>query len=462
MYFYKNFYAMDSVSKSFFQNIWKKIKEIISLSEHVDVLLASESIKKNIVFRGPNAYILAFAVVIASVGLNVNSIPVIIGAMLISPLMGPIIGLGYGLGVNDTGLLKKAALNLLVMVIISILTSSLYFLLSPLELENPTELLARTNPTIFDVLIAIFGGFAGIIEISRKEKGTVFAGVAIATALMPPLCTVGFGIAGGEIKYILGALYLFFINSVFIALATFVTVKYLKFPTLQFADPVKQRKVNRWISIFTIILIAPSVYSAVIVVKENQLNQTARDFVSMNKTLTKSYIFDYSINYKAKPATIEVSIAGDALSDSDTELLYRSAENLGLKRDQIIIKQNLTSTEKDITDKAVVQSIFERNDQEIKKRELLIADMENELKSFKEKELPYKQMTREILAQYPSIISFSIARGAEVNPSTLATEEQIIIIIKSNVTISDSDLMKLRQWLSIRLDFSNLKIVQER
>ena len=161
------------------------------MSEDLDVESASESIKKNIHFRGANVFILACAIIIASVGLNLNSIPVIIGAMLISPLMGPILGFGMGLGTNDMKLVKQALTNFFVMVGISIIASTLYFLISPLRLGNQSELLARTNPTIYDVMIALFGGLAGILETSRKDKGKVLSGVAIATALMPPLCTVG-------------------------------------------------------------------------------------------------------------------------------------------------------------------------------------------------------------------------------------------------------------------------------
>lgn len=172
--------------QDFFSKARDYLSDIVSLNDHIDTDKASQYIRSNIDFKGPNAYILAFAIVVASVGLNINSIPVIIGAMLISPLMGPIFGIGYGLGTNDTSFLKTSFKNLVVMVVISIIASGIFFLISPLELENPTELLARTNPTIYDVLIALFGGFAGIIEISRKEKGTVISGVAIATALMPP------------------------------------------------------------------------------------------------------------------------------------------------------------------------------------------------------------------------------------------------------------------------------------
>ncbi|MBP5721069.1 MAG: DUF389 domain-containing protein, partial [Bacteroidales bacterium] len=169
------------------------LRHVVYLEDDIDRNMAAAAIKKNIAFRGPNVIILACAIIIASVGLNVNSIPVIIGAMLISPVMGPIIGFGLGLGTNDTDLLKSSFKNFLVMVVISIAVASLYFLISPLRLSNPSELLARTRPTIYDVLIALFGGAAGMLEHSRRERGTVLSGVAIATALMPPLCTVGYG-----------------------------------------------------------------------------------------------------------------------------------------------------------------------------------------------------------------------------------------------------------------------------
>ena len=206
----------------FFGKVGHFFKDIVDLSGHMDTAAAEQSIRSNIYFKGPNAWILAFSIIIASIGLNINSIPVIIGAMLISPLMGPIFGIGLSLGINDIKLFRDSGKNLLTMMGIALVASCLYFLITPLNLSNPTELLARTNPTIYDVLIALFGGCAGIFEQCRKEKGTVFSGVAIATALMPPMCTAGYGLANGNMSYFFGALYLFFINCVFIALATYL------------------------------------------------------------------------------------------------------------------------------------------------------------------------------------------------------------------------------------------------
>ena len=220
-----------------------RLNKIVNMDDDLDREGASRSIRGGVPFRGANVFILSCAIVIASVGLNVNSIPVIIGAMLISPVMGPILGFGFGLGIQDNRLVRDSLKNFLIMVTISIGASSLYFILSPLHLENPTELLARTNPTIYDVLIALFGGFAGILEQSRRKKGTVLSGVAIATALMPPLCTVGYGLSQMNPRYVFGALYLFVINSIFIALATFVTVKYLRYPLV--ADGDAKRRLSR-------------------------------------------------------------------------------------------------------------------------------------------------------------------------------------------------------------------------
>lgn len=246
------------------------LHKLIDIQSYTDVAAAETRIRENIPFHGPNVLILVCAIVIASVGLNVNSIPVIIGAMLVSPLMGPIIGFGMALGTNNTQMLVHSLKNLGIMVAISILASSLYFAISPLRMENPSELLARTQPTTYDVLIAFFGGAAGIIETTRKEQGTVIAGVAIATALMPPLCTIGFGVALLNWRYALGAFYLFCINSIFIALATFFGVKYLHFPSCHYDDPKKERRL-RWIMTIVILLvIIPSILTAIAVIKENR------------------------------------------------------------------------------------------------------------------------------------------------------------------------------------------------
>ncbi len=452
---------MNTYLKGIMKRSAVKIRHIIALSEHVDKERAEISIRNNIEFRGPNVYILAFAIVIASVGLNINSIPVIIGAMLVSPLMGPIHGVGFGLGINDTDFLKKSLTNLVIMVAISILASTLYFLVSPLELENPTELLARTNPTIYDVLIALFGGFAGIVEVCNKEKGTVISGVAIATALMPPLCTVGYGLATLQPTYFIGALYLFFINSVFIAIATFLTVKYLKFPIHKFADPVKQKRATRWISLLLLVIIAPSIWTAVVMIKENSFQQDAKGFINLNKNMASSYIYDYKIDHKTKPSTLEIFIAGEALSDKEKDMLYKSANTFGISPEQLIIRQNATVTQEDLTNRTAFQSIFERNDMEISKREEQIAKLKEELDIYKSKNLPFEQLTKEMCAQYKEIKYVAISRGFEIDPKTMEQKEVISVTLTAETPLSNEEMEKLKNWIAVRIDFGNIILTQE-
>lgn len=446
----------------------ERIKGIARVTEHINIDSAQNLIISNIEFKGPDLWILVFAIVIASVGLNINSIPVIIGAMLISPLMGPIMGIGLALGTNDTGLLKKALTNFVIMTSISIMASTLYFFISPLSLEEPTELLARTNPTIYDVFIALFGGFAVIVEVCKKEKGTVISGAAIATALMPPLCTAGYGLAHGSFAYFIGALYLFFINSVFIALATFLTVRALHFPLVRFSDPNKQKKVNRSITAFTIILILPSIYSAFMVIKENNFNQIAKRFIEENRNIGNSYIYDYKIKHIThKPSTITISIAGESLSQESISNLHQKLADHGISSQQLFINQSGTYLPDKGGDKEVIQGIFEQNEQEILKREKLISQMEKQLKAFNDKKFPSSQIAKEIVAQYPQLLSLTLARGEYVDVLLFNTEhkknipEQVIAIIKLSSPIEDEDLQKLQKWLQIRLEVPQIKIIVE-
>lgn len=361
------------------EEVKRYLSELTNLSDHIDVVAAAEGIRKSVHFRGPNVFILFFAIIIASVGLNVNSIPVIIGAMLISPLMGPIIGFGLGLGTNDTELVKSALRNLAVMGSISVLASTLYFLLSPLDLNHPTELLARTNPTIYDVLIALFGGFAGILETSRKEKGTVISGVAIATALMPPLCTVGYGVANWDMHYALGALYLFLLNSVLIALATYITVRFLRYPRVQ-EEGNKPRKRNISITLVIIILLVPSVLSAIKVIGENNFNRQATRFVETHHFIGSTYIYDYQLHPESSPATIELYLAGEKLEDSDRQAFFNEALEAGFAPDQIILKDNATTDIREkLSDEDLLRQLLQSKDEQIAAYKKLIDDLQAQL-----------------------------------------------------------------------------------
>lgn len=253
-----------------------------------------ESIKKGVEFKGTNLWVLIFAILIASLGLNMNSTAVIIGAMLISPLMGPIMGFGLGLGIADVGLVKTAFRNFAIATIVSVITSTLYFLITPFS-EAQSELLARTTPTIYDVLIAFFGGLAGIVASSTKSKGNVIPGVAIATALMPPLCTAGYGIASGQLYYFLGAFYLFFINTVFISLATFLVVRLLKYPKKVFLDKQQETKVTRYVGIIVFFTIVPSLFLSYNLIRSSYFKERVNKFINNKLVFTNTQIINKTI-----------------------------------------------------------------------------------------------------------------------------------------------------------------------
>ena len=356
---------------------WSYIRLVTSLADDIDTRSAAQRIKSGIWFRGPNVWILAFAIVLASVGLNVNSTAVIIGAMLVSPLMGPIIGIGLGLGTSDVDLLKAAGKNLLVMVVISLLASTLFFILSPLSLVNPTELMARTSPTIYDVLIAFFGGLAGILENSRKERGTVLSGVAIATALMPPLCTAGYGLAHLNFHYFFGALYLFLINSVFISLATYLMVKYLQFEQAQHTLPEITRRRKRIVTFIFILFLVPSIWSAIRLVTENNFERNASNFIENNRMVgPRSYVYDYDIIGRS----VTIAIAGEPLTDSLKNAYLDKAEAAYVNRKYItLLEHSFGMNQEQMND--MIDEIYSRTDTELAQNAAMMEYLQTSLDS---------------------------------------------------------------------------------
>ncbi len=444
--------------KDFIKRTYRRIRNLLDLSDYLDVDLAAVNIRDNVAFRGPNIIILFCAIVIASLGLNVNSIPVIIGAMLISPLMSPILGLGLGLGTNDTDLLGHALKHLAIMVSISIFASTLYFIASPLDMEHPTELLARTNPTIYDVLIALFGGFAGILEVSRKDKGTVMSGVAIATALMPPLCTVGYGLANFEWHYVLGALYLFSINGIFIALAAYIGTKVFGYQQVRLKDLKAHRRTKMLITIFLIILIVPSVISAIRMVRENRITQSINAFVSENKNIGRSYIFDYRTKKDTQPVAIELYIAGESLGADEYEQLYKSAESHGLTRSQLVFHQDATRAADQLSDRDIMQEILRSNDEKLQMANATIERLELESDSLKQTianhSLPAQQIEDELKAQYPVIQSIKLAT---------TNDNGIVLVLYSarHNAFSSNQLKTIENWTKVRLHSSEVIVIQK-
>ena len=430
------------------QKITTLVRETLNLNGHIDTDSAEHAIRSNIEFKGPNAWILAVAVIIASVGLNVNSIPVVIGAMLISPLMGPIFGLGLGLGVSDIQLMKSSGKNLLVMVCISLVVAFLYFIITPLSLSNPTELLARTSPTFYDVLIALFGGFAGILEQCRKDKGTVFSGVAIATALMPPLCTAGYGLACGEFSYFLGALYLFVINCTFIMLATYAGVKYFRFRPTEFQDETIGKRTKRLTSALIIIFIIPSIWSAVLLIQQNNFEVNATAFAEHRSTYGKSILYDYKIGHSDN-TSVTLFFTGEALSERDKDELYSVAAEYDIKKEQIQIRDYALEDKSDMN---AFKDIYEKKESIISAKEQEIALLKNELDKIKSNELEYDKISKEIFSIKSSVSDVSISKGHVYNRDSTTRRDVISVIVSSRDSIGTGELEELREWLKVRMN----------
>ncbi len=447
--------------KNFFRRVLIYLRSIIHISDEIDYENASTSIRKNIAFKGTNVFILVCAIIIASVGLNVNSIPVIIGAMLISPVMGPILGFGLGLGTEDTHLVKNSLKNYSVMVGISIIASSLFFVLSPLSLANPSELLARTNPTVFDVLIALFGGLAGIIETSRKDKGTVIAGAAIATALMPPLCTVGYGISIWKGQVIFGALYLFIINSIFIALATFAAVKYFRFPIVETSGETKQHLPKTAVYLILLIVIIPSVLTAVNVVRENNFIIHAERLVSENKNLGKCFIYDHKATYSRKDPKLELFLAGEPLTPEAKERVYKEAEEYGITHSQIVFHEDATTMRQEFSEKEIVRGIYEQTEKQIKVLNDSIIKLTATLSDYQSKEIPVEAISKELFAQYPTITEVSLSRGSSIQSDDSTATEQIIAFITTEKPMDTELHDRIERWLKVRLNNDNVVVVDQ-
>ena len=442
-----------------FNTVREFLKTTLNLTNDVDIQAASENIRKNIPFRGPNVYILFVAIIIASVGLNVNSIPVIIGAMLISPLMGPITGLGLGLGTNDRELVLFSIKNLLVMVGISLLAATLYFILTPLEIDNPTELLARTRPTIYDVFIALFGGLAGVLETARKEKGTVISGVAIATALMPPLCTVGYGIANLSWQYTIGALFLFSINCIFIAMAAYLMAKFLKFPV----KTVEQHRTRYFILSYglVILLAATSIFTGYNVIRENDFTKLANRFVKKNQNIGKTYIYDSQVNIDSKPYMLELRLAGETLNEDTKEMLLRDAENYGIMRSQIVIHEDATVQVDRFNETEIVKNLIATNQSNVQVRDDSIKVLNAQITAYKQRELPAKQLAEELQVQLPSITRLTLAKGTALEQNMVMSEEQVVVVAHCSEMPSEEEKTRVYEWLKVRLQIEGLEIIFE-
>jgi uncharacterized hydrophobic protein (TIGR00271 family) len=421
-------------------------------SEQEDYEVIHRVMESGIVFKGTNLWILIFAIFIACVGLNVNSTAVIIGAMLISPLMGPIIGMGYSLATYDFMLLKKSASNFGFAVASGLITSTLYFLVTPIN-EAHSELLARTQPNIYDVLIALFGGLAGIIAMSSKVKGNIIPGVAIATALMPPLCTAGYGLATANWTYFLGAFYLFTINTVFIAAATLITVRLLKFPVLRFADEKQKTKANRWVTAIALMTMIPSIYFGYIMVQQENYSRNASNFINNESFIEGDYLLQSNIN----PAARKISLVygGRAIPDEVKEEMESKLPFYGLAGTQLTVQLGFqTGTDEDTGLKTSVQ---DQNTVELNRLRLDLANNSAKLDSLEATRQLGKSLLSEVQVLFPQISSWSL--GEQLFYSDSAEVPFYVVVVDTETgRLPRGEQEKLRAWLSSRLKADSVRL----
>ncbi|MGM0944625.1 MAG: TIGR00341 family protein [Bacteroidota bacterium] len=424
-----------------------------------DELETIEYIRKNVEFKGANLWILIFAIFVASIGLNVNSTAVIIGAMLISPLMGPIMGIGMAAGINDFELLKRSLRNLGVAVFISILTSSIYFYFTPLD-NAQSELLARTEPTIWDVLIALFGGLAGIVAGSRKEKSNAIPGVAIATALMPPLCTAGYGLATMNLYYFFGAFYLFFINSVFISLSTYLIVRFMKYPKKEFLDQKKEKRVQTYITIFTILTIVPSVYLAYGIVVRTLWQEQARRYVEVEMKFPKTQVLNSEADFSKEPRLIQVNLIGEELDPEMLEIIKGKATDYGLDQTEVIINQSGNgSTDFNVLRSDILKDLYERNEQVINDKNQRIALLESEVANYAQVRALGGEIAKEAKINHPGLQKFTLNRSLVTDLQSQKADTLLLAYAEFQPKPSKTESDKLVQWLKLRTKSDTVALI---
>ncbi|MFY8024808.1 MAG: DUF389 domain-containing protein [Sediminibacterium sp.] len=397
-----------------------------------------DNVVRNTSFRGANLWILACAIVVASVGLNVNSTAVIIGAMLISPLMGPIVGAGFALGTYDFALLKKSGKNLLIATVVSLLVSTLYFFISPFK-DAQSELLARTSPNIYDVLIAFFGGLVGVIAITRAEKGNPIPGVAIATALMPPLCTAGYGLAMGNYAYFLGALFLYTINCFFIGIATFVIVKYLNYPLVNHVDKLKQKQIRIAISILIVLLLVPSIYFAYQMIQEKKFrarvdNYIKSEFSDKGQMVVHKKVAVFPI------AKIELAFLTKRFSDNEIDSLQNKLAQYHLPNTQLVILQD-----------SIIANPSNANE---------IGYILSVQKELEKQSLNQEQVFKELVILFPEIVPVSMGNH-EYYLGTDSSKQVTVLLYQHKNGLDSTNASKLQAWLQEKLQREHIELIRK-
>jgi len=427
-----------------------------------DELETIDTISKGIEFKGTNLWVLIFATFIASLGLNTNSTAVIIGAMLISPLMGPIMGFGVGLGISDFDMIKRSFRNFATATIFSVITSSFYFMISPIS-EAQSELLARTQPTVYDVLIAFFGGLAGIIASSTKSKGNVIPGVAIATALMPPLCTAGYGIATGNLYYFFGAFYLFFINTVFISVATYLVVRVLKYPKKVFLDKAREKTVHRYVGIIVFFTLVPSLFLSYNLIRTSYFNDRVTRYINQELVFPNTQLLSKSVTLTRDTQEIKVVFIGQHVPQGLIDNARLRMKNYGLDGTSLIVEQGFGEKATDVNElkSLLLQDLYKNSEEVLRIQSFTIDSLKKSLDQYKSYGLLTSQLLPEMRVLFPTVQEASFSRSFVMKTDSLKQDTVMLVYLKSTKQISKTDQDKLREWLVARIKMKNIKLLIE-
>ena len=436
-------------AKKYFRELLD-IRDDMMSCEEIDAMML-----ENTAIHGANMWILMMAIFIASIGLNVNSTAVIIGAMLISPLMSGILTMGYSLAVKDLALMRRSLASFGTQVAISLIASTVYFLLTPLQ-EPTAEMIARTSPTIWDVLIALFGGIAGMIGNTRQKKGNVIPGVAIATALMPPLCTAGYGLATLQPRFLLGAFYLFAINTLFIALSAALVTVLLKVPAHRQISPLRQKKINRIILSITIITVIPSILIGGMTVYNSVMDSNIDRYLKSQFVFSDTQLVQSSADKLEKK--ISVSLVGQPVSQEAIELLRKELTNYGLEGYTLHVTQNSVSTELENSDRVTIalqENTISALQKKLEEKERELDEVNRKLDDYESSPDPADKL-QTLCETAPQI--FTKLKECSVGYMSDSAGEYILLTAAVNGPMSDAEIETLENWLRTETGLDRVKI----
>lgn len=442
--------------KARLQSVWTEIKSYLNPIPDLESQPEIEAnIRSGVSFKGSQLLILIFAIFIASLGLNTDSVAVIIGAMLISPLMGPIIGMGLGIGIRDFDLLKRSLKNIGAAVLGSLITSAIYFLISP-QYEGSSQLLARTSPSIYDVFVALFGGSAGILSIACKNKGQVLPGVAIATSLMPPLCTAGYGLATLQWKFFFGAFYLFTTNMIFIFVASWIGVKLFHFKPVVYENEHRARRVKNIVYIIVTCMVGVSVYLTVQMIRENIFVQRAQKFVETEMVFPNTQVLNHREYMEAGKKYINVTLIGQALPKDSLQLaMINKLDSCGLGGTNLTIKQGFAINNSTAADNP--DQFYRIMQNELTNRQSVIDSLKGVITDFHKLGENGKTIAPEVKVLFPNIKDIAISRMVASSVSG-SSDTVNMVFVNAPKGLSEAQRTKLQEYVSVRLKVPNLHL----